>query len=88
MGRVAARLRIMPESIDIDLVELQNALLAALPEGARMTAFDERPIAFGLKALIAMIILSDSAGGTEHVEAAFSSVKGVESVEVEEVGLI
>lgn len=50
---------------------------------------DVRPIAFGLKALIAVVLLDDKAGGgTEEVEEAFSKVKGVESVEVEEIGLI
>jgi elongation factor 1-beta len=78
----------MPESIDVDFVMLKDALRSALPEGARLTAFEERPIAFGLKALVALIILDDRAGGTEVVESAFASVKGVESVEVEEVGLI
>jgi elongation factor 1-beta len=88
MGEVAAKIKIMPESIDVDLDELKGALEKVIPEGVRLHAFGEEPIAFGLKALIAAVILSDSTGGTEEVEAAFATVENVESVEVVEVGLI
>jgi elongation factor 1-beta len=69
-------------------VKLGEALRRAVPANARLHAMEERPIAFGLRALIAVVILGDTSGGTEEAEVAFARVPGVESVEVEEVGLL
>ncbi|HOT07780.1 MAG: Elongation factor 1-beta [Methanosaeta sp. PtaB.Bin039] len=89
MGTVAARIRVMPESTDINLNDLKQSIKAAVPSAAKLHAMEELPIAFGLKALIVVVLLDDKAGGgTTEVENAFSKVKGVESINVEEVGLI
>ncbi len=45
-------------------------------------------IAFGLKALKVAVIMGDKSGGTEEIEANLAKIPGVESVEVEEVGLL
>jgi len=76
----------MPESMDIDLNKLKEALTKAIPKGARLHGFSEEPVAFGLKALIAVVKVGDIEGGTEKVEEVFSKVKGVESVSVVELG--
>lgn len=86
MGKVAAGLKVMPQSPDVDLDALQDRLEAALPEGAKINNFDRDDVAFGLVALIPTVIVPDEAGGTEAVEEAFSKVDGVESVTVEDVG--
>ena len=86
MGEVAAKIKIMPESMDIDLNKLKEALTKAIPKGARLHGFSEEPVAFGLKALIAVVKVGDIEGGTEKVEEVFSKVKGVESVSVVELG--
>ncbi|MFA4955966.1 MAG: elongation factor 1-beta [Candidatus Methanoperedens sp.] len=86
MGEVAARIKIMPSGMDVDLNKLKEALTKVVPAGARVHAFSEEPVAFGLKALIAVIKVGDIEGGTEKVEEAFSKVKGVESVSVDELG--
>ena len=86
MGDVAAKIRIMPTGMDVDLNELKNALTKAIPKGARLHGFSEEPVAFGLKALMVVIKVGDLEGGTELVEEAFGKVKGVENVSVEELG--
>ncbi|KQC14355.1 MAG: elongation factor 1-beta [Methanothrix sp.] len=88
MGEVAAKLKIMPEGADVDMEKLKEAIKSALPEGARLHGFAEEPIAFGLKALMLAVILAEGVTGTEGLEAAIASVEGVQSVEVEEVGLL
>ncbi|MFC7046214.1 elongation factor 1-beta [Halobacteriaceae archaeon GCM10025711] len=88
MGKVAAKLKVMPNSPEIDLDELQDRLEAALPEGAKINGFERDDVAFGLIALLPTVIVPDDAGGTEAVEEAFTSVEGVESVSVENVGRI
>jgi elongation factor 1-beta len=86
MGEVAATLRIMPDSADRDLKKLQADLTAALPKGATLRGFQEKPIAFGLKALMCTVIVGDDIGGTEAVEEAFNKIEGVASINMEEMG--
>ena len=86
MGKVAAKLKVMPESPEVDLDELQHELEDSLPEGAKINGFERDEVAFGLVALIPTVVVPDEAGGTEAVEEAFAEVDGVESVSVENVG--
>ena len=88
MGKVAANMKIMPQSPEIDLDELQERLEASLPEGAQINGFERDDVAFGLVALLPTVIVADDAGGTEVVEEAFAEVDDVESVSVEDVGRI
>lgn len=86
MGKVAAKLKIMPQSPEVDLDELQNRLEGALPEGAKIKGFERDDVAFGLVALFPTVIIPDESGGTDAVEEAFAGVEGVESVDVDTVG--
>jgi len=86
MGKVAAQIKVMPESPEVDLDDLQERLEAALPEGAKIQGFDRDDVAFGLVALLPTVVVPDDAGGTDAVEEAFAAVEDVESVEVGDVG--
>lgn len=86
MGDVAAKIKIMPAGVDTDLEALKGRLEAVVPEGAKLRTFSEEPIAFGLKAIIALVLVGDMEGGTEPVEEAFAAVDEVESVSVVELG--
>jgi len=88
MGKVAAKIKVMPESPEVDLDALQDRLEDSLPEGAKINGFERDEVAFGLVALYPTAIVPDDAGGTEAVEEAFVEVEGVESVSVENVGRI
>ncbi|MFW5918342.1 MAG: elongation factor 1-beta [Haloferacaceae archaeon] len=86
MGDVAAKIKVMPESPEVDLDELEDRLEAALPEGAEIRGYQREDVAFGLVALLPTVIVPDDAGGTEGVEEAFRDVEGVESIDVDSVG--
>jgi elongation factor 1-beta len=86
MGDVAAKIKVMPQSPEIDLDELEGRLEDALPEGAEIRGFQREDVAFGLTALLPTVVVPDDAGGTEAVEEAFSDVEGVESIDVDSVG--
>lgn len=86
MGDVAATIKVMPKSPDVDLDTLESEMEASLPDGARIRAFERQDVAFGLVALLASVIVGDAEGGTETVEAAFAELDQVESVSVENVG--
>ena len=88
MGKVAAKVKVMPNSPDVDLDDLQERLETSLPEGAKINGVEREDVAFGLVALYPTVIVPDGAGGTEAVEDAFESVDDVESVGVENVGRI
>ena len=87
-GKVAAKVKVMPESPEVDLDALEDRLGAALPEGARINGIEREDVAFGLVALLPTVVIPDDAGGTDAVESAFADVEGVESVSVEGVGRI
>ena len=86
MSKVAAQIKVMPQSPDVDLDALEERLADSLPEGAEINGFGRDDVAFGLVALLPTVIVADGAGGTEPVEEAFASVEGVESVEVQSTG--
>ncbi|WP_138007248.1 elongation factor 1-beta [Halalkalirubrum salinum] len=88
MGKVAAKMKVMPNSPELDLDELEDKLEASLPEGAQINGFERDDVAFGLVAVLPTVLVADDAGGTEAVEEAFSGVEGVESVSVENVGRV
>ncbi len=86
MGKVAASIKVMPESPEVDLDDLHDRLERALPEGARINAVERQEVAFGLVALLPTVVVPDESGGTEAVEEAFADLDVVESVSVENVG--
>jgi elongation factor 1-beta len=85
MAKVAATLKVMPNSPELDLDDLEERLSNALPEGAKINNVDREDVAFGLVALLPTVLIPDDAGGTDGVEEAFGAVEGVESVGVENV---
>lgn len=85
MGKVAATLKVMPKSPELDLDVLEERLVTALPEGAQINVVEREDVAFGLVALVPTVLIPDDAGGTDAVEESFAGVEGVESVAVENV---
>ena len=88
MGEVGMQYRVLPEGLEVDLDKLKTDIEKALPEGAKLRASEQKPLAFGLKALHVLIVMDDKKGGAEQVETAISGVAGVQSVEIVEMGLL
>ncbi|HYT00646.1 MAG TPA: elongation factor 1-beta [Thermoplasmata archaeon] len=86
MGSVAVTFRIMPDDADTDLESIKSAVRAAL--GKSMRDIKEQPVAFGLKAVLAIALVSDSAGGSDALEQALAAIPGVGSVEAVDVTLV
>ena len=84
MAKVLVSVRIFPSSIDVDLDELKKIIESNLPEYASVYGFNEEPIAFGLKALIAHILLpEDRAGGIEEIESTLKGISEISEFEVQ-----
>ncbi len=83
MATAGIQFKIMPESADTDLDQLKTKLKEAT-ESFKSGVFNdakEEPIAFGLKALIVTIALSEDEE-SDLVEKTFSELEGVSSVEL------
>jgi elongation factor 1-beta len=85
MGNVALILRVMPESPDVDLEKLKTQIRAKIPE---VQDVREEPIGFGLKALKIAVVVSDSGGQSDTVEADITAIEGVERAEIVELTLL
>lgn len=86
MGRVAVTLRILPEGAEVDVEALERAVRKALGQSVRDVA--ARPVAFGLRALEAIVVVDDAAGQAEQVEDRLRRISGVGEVETLGVSLL
>ena len=83
-AKVVIIVKIMPESPETNLEAIKKSDLATLqPEGAKNISFEERPIAFGLKAVMMKLDMPEEKG-TDLVESKLSSIKGISSVTIED----
>jgi len=83
LGKVAVTLRLMPDG-EIQLVQLKEKI----ENIAKIERMEEKPIAFGIKALEIVTLIDDSSGGTDKLEDDLANLDGVQSVEVIDIGLI
>jgi elongation factor 1-beta len=88
MARVIVTLKVMPEDVDVNIDSLLKRIKKAIPKGTDIRATEIIPVAFGLKALRMNVARDESLGGTDDIEAAISSLKGVAQVEVEMVSRV
>ena len=85
MGDVVATIKLMPESPDEDLIKIKEKIEKSIPSETELYKIEEEPIAFGLVALLIMVVVSDAEGGTEEVEEIMSKIEGVASIEVVDI---
>jgi elongation factor 1-beta len=72
----------MPTDVEVDLDAVQEHIKGSLPPEAELNLMEKKPIAFGLNALEVQIILDDKKGGADALEAFFTGLEGIGSVEV------
>jgi elongation factor 1-beta len=83
MATAGIQFKIMPESLETNLEELKTKIQSAI-EGFESGVFNdakEEPIAFGLKALIITMALSEDEE-SDAVEKTLGEIEGVSSVEL------
>lgn len=83
---MAVTFRILPEGSEVDVGGLESSVRRALGSAVRDVAV--RPIAFGLKALEATVVVEDAEGQAERIESQLRSVAGVGEVETLGVSLL
>ena len=87
MARIVVSLRIMPQSPEVNLPELEKKAKHEIVAFCNSQEFrtEIQPIAFGLKALVILFVMEESIGTTEKLEQKISQIEGAESVEVTDV---
>lgn len=83
MAKVLISMKIFPTGTEIDLNQLKQTIEKSLPKDASVYGFGEEPIAFGLNALIAHILIPEEKSGTlEEVENNLRNIEGISQIEI------
>lgn len=86
IGSVAITYRIMPEDAGTDLALIRESIRTAI--GPALRGMQEKDVAFGLRAILALALVDDASGAGEKLEAALAAIPGVGSVEAIDVTLV
>lgn len=82
MGQVAITFEIMPDGIETDLNDIKDTIQSDIGELCDVQHTEEKPIAFGLKALLMNVIVEDEEGIMDKLEDTIGSVPGVQNAKV------
>lgn len=78
MGMVATTFKLMPSGVDVDFDKLR----ADIHEAVDVKDMKEEAIAFGLKALLVLVVVDEKKGGIDDIENKLKSMENVQSVDV------
>jgi translation elongation factor aEF-1 beta len=82
MAKVLISIKILPSDVTTDLNLLKKKIEKELPKYASAYKFNEEPIAFGLTALIAHIIIpEDEPGGLNKLEQQLQKIDEISQME-------
>lgn len=83
MAKVLASMKIFPTGTDINFNQLKQKIEKSLPADSSVYKFAEEPVAFGLYALIAHILLpEEKSGGLEEIENVIQKIDGVSQIQM------
>ncbi len=84
MTNVVITLKVMPESLDVDLKQLQDKVKKEIIKFTKNKEIkmEIELVAFGLKALKLIFVMDEELGSIEELENKISKLSGVNSVQV------
>jgi len=84
MGTAIVTLKIMPDSPDADLSQIEHKALEIITSFSdeRQKKVDVQPVAFGLKSINITFLMDEKKGDTEPLEKQLSDIENVQSVEI------
>jgi elongation factor 1-beta len=82
MGKVAVILKLMPESADVPIEELEKRVKDTVSGIDEIRA---EPIGFGLSALKVAAVIEDEEGATDALESRLAAVDGIATAEIVDV---
>ncbi len=74
--------KLFPSDIVADMNGLKETVRKSLEGKATVPKFDEEPVAFGLVALVAHVLMPEDSSGIEEIEERLKSIEGISQVEV------
>ena len=82
MGIMGVKIKIMPTSPDVDLEKIKQEAKNLIEQGnGKNREYEEEPIAFGLKAVIAFFEWPEEKE-LEEIEEAFKKIENVQSTQI------
>ncbi len=88
MGEVAITYKLMPEGPDVNLENMKASIQSRIGGMVNRLNIEEKPIAFGLKALYVTVTFPDKAGISDELEEKLENIAEVQSVNTESMGLL
>ena len=88
MGDVMIVYKVMPEDPDTDLESIKDEIKKIATEYGELRETREENVAFGLKAVIANIVLPDKGGIVDNLEEELRNIPGIQSAESVDITLI
>jgi len=85
MGKVIATIKVMPESLKINLEKLKEKITKLIEGIVEVGRVEEEEIAFGLKSLNFIVIADETKGSLDPLAEKIAEIKGVKSAEVTNV---
>jgi elongation factor 1-beta len=82
LTKLVARIKILPSESDSDIDSIPKILKETLPEGFKLLAHKNEPIAFGLNSVLGDFTLDDAEGQMELLEESIRKVEAVGEIEV------
>ena len=82
MGKIVISFKIFPKGLEVDLEELEKEIEKTLPKSTSVYGYQTEPVAFGLNALIAHIIIPENESGLlDKVEEELGRISGVSQIQ-------
>ena len=83
MGIALIKIKLMPSSLEASLEEIKEKAKTIIESNkGTKVSFEEEPIAFGLKAIIAGFEQNEEDGDLEPIENSLKEIENVNSVQV------
>jgi len=82
MAKIIVTYKIFPNDVTVDFEELKESISKSLPSNAEVYGYGVEPVAFGLNALIAHIIIpEDQTGILEQLEEKIQGIPEVSQIQ-------
>jgi translation elongation factor aEF-1 beta len=82
MAKILISYKILPTEVTIDLEELRLKIKKEIPDYSSIHGFAEEPIAYGLTALIAHIVIpEDKPGALDELEKTLHGISEISQIE-------
>ena len=85
MANVVITIKIMPESLEVDLKDIEKNAKEYINKYGEVGKIEREKVAFGLEAVNLTFVMDEKKGGTDELEDLLRNMDGVASVEVTDV---